>query len=91
MDAKPIWRASAFRREARSIAGLQSPHTVYLYDFGVSPDGRFYYVMEHAERDGAAAMVRDSVRCRPDGRYRFSRRCAGHSTRTTRAAWCTGT
>lgn len=35
-----------FKREADVIAGLQSPHTVYLYDFGVSQDGRFYYVME---------------------------------------------
>ena len=35
-----------FRREANVIAGLQSPHTVYLYDFGISQDGRFYYVME---------------------------------------------
>lgn len=35
-----------FRREANAIATLQSPHTIYLYDFGVSEDGRFYYVME---------------------------------------------
>jgi serine/threonine-protein kinase len=35
-----------FRREANMIASLQSPHTIYLYDFGVSPDGQFYYVME---------------------------------------------
>jgi serine/threonine-protein kinase len=35
-----------FKREANVIAGLQSPHTVYLYDFGVARDGRFYYVME---------------------------------------------
>jgi serine/threonine-protein kinase len=35
-----------FRREANAIATLQSPNTVYLYDFGVSHDGRFYYVME---------------------------------------------
>ena len=35
-----------FKREANVIASLQSPHTVYLYDFGVSQDGRFYYVME---------------------------------------------
>jgi eukaryotic-like serine/threonine-protein kinase len=35
-----------FKREANVIALLQSPHTVYLYDFGVSQDGRFYYVME---------------------------------------------
>jgi serine/threonine-protein kinase len=35
-----------FRREANVIAGLQSPHTVYLYDFGIARDGRIYYVME---------------------------------------------
>jgi serine/threonine-protein kinase len=35
-----------FRREANVIASLQSPHTIYLYDFGVSQDGQFYYVME---------------------------------------------
>jgi eukaryotic-like serine/threonine-protein kinase len=35
-----------FRREANVIAGLQSPHTIYLYDFGVSQSGEFYYVME---------------------------------------------
>jgi len=35
-----------FKREANVIANLKSPHTVYLYDFGVSQDGRFYYVME---------------------------------------------
>jgi serine/threonine-protein kinase len=35
-----------FKREANIIASLQSPNTVYLYDFGVSQDGHFYYVME---------------------------------------------
>jgi serine/threonine-protein kinase len=35
-----------FSREAQAIASLQSPHTVYLFDFGVSEDGSFYYVME---------------------------------------------
>jgi serine/threonine-protein kinase len=35
-----------FEREARAIAGLRSPHTVSLYDFGIAEDGRFYYVME---------------------------------------------
>jgi serine/threonine-protein kinase len=38
--------AARFRREATLIAKLQSPHTVYLYDFGVAQDGRFYYAME---------------------------------------------
>jgi eukaryotic-like serine/threonine-protein kinase len=38
--------AKRFQREANAIASLQSPHTVYLYDFGIARDGRFYYVME---------------------------------------------
>jgi serine/threonine-protein kinase len=35
-----------FRREATATARLCSPHTVTLYDFGVSETGAFYYVME---------------------------------------------
>lgn len=35
-----------FEREARATASLQSPNTVYLYDFGTARDGSFYYVME---------------------------------------------
>ena len=37
---------SRFEREAKATAGLRSPHTVQLYDFGRSDDGAFYYVME---------------------------------------------
>jgi eukaryotic-like serine/threonine-protein kinase len=35
-----------FRREAQAAAALHSPHTIQLYDFGVSSNGTFYYVME---------------------------------------------
>ena len=35
-----------FEREARATAALKSPHTVQLYDFGVTDDGSLYYVME---------------------------------------------
>ena len=35
-----------FEREAQATASLRSPHTIELYDFGVSDEGAFYYVME---------------------------------------------
>lgn len=35
-----------FGREAQATAALQSYHTINLYDFGVSDEGSFYYVME---------------------------------------------
>jgi eukaryotic-like serine/threonine-protein kinase len=35
-----------FRREAQVAAGLRSPHTIQLYDFGITRDQRLYYVME---------------------------------------------
>ena len=38
-----------FRREAQAAAVLRSPHTINLYDFGVTDDGVFYYVMELLE------------------------------------------
>jgi serine/threonine-protein kinase len=38
-----------FRREAEVAANLRSPHTVELYDFGVTEDQTFYLVMELLE------------------------------------------
>ena len=35
-----------FEREAQATAALASPHTIEVYDFGISADGTFYYVME---------------------------------------------
>lgn len=42
----PALRLRRFEREARATAGLSSPHTVQLYDFGVTDEGTLYYVME---------------------------------------------
>lgn len=38
--------AQRFRREAEAAASLRSPHTIQLYDFGLTRDHRFYLVME---------------------------------------------
>jgi hypothetical protein len=35
-----------FQREAEATAALHSAHTVALHDFGVTPEGVFYYAME---------------------------------------------
>jgi serine/threonine-protein kinase len=35
-----------FGREAQATAMMRSPHTIALYDFGLTDDGTFYYVME---------------------------------------------
>ena len=47
-----------FEREAQVIASLQSPHTVALYDFGVTDDGSLYYVMELLEGVNLERLVR---------------------------------
>jgi len=46
-----------FRREAEAAATLRSAHTIELYDFGVSDDGIFYYVMELLEGMDLEALV----------------------------------
>jgi serine/threonine-protein kinase len=35
-----------FTREVRTTASLRSPHTIQIYDFGITQEGAFYYVME---------------------------------------------
>jgi serine/threonine-protein kinase len=47
-----------FQREAQVTAGLRSPHTVQLYDFGVDDSGSFYYVMELLEGMDLHNMVK---------------------------------
>ena len=46
-----------FAREAHVTAELQSPHTVSLYDFGITDAGSFYYVMEHLRGIDLQRMV----------------------------------
>ena len=47
-----------FQREAEATAALHSSHTVALYDFGVTPEGAFYYVMELLDGLDLETLVR---------------------------------
>ncbi len=57
-DTSNVQRALArFEREAQVTASLQSPHTVELYDYGVSENGTLYYVMELLEGIDLESLV----------------------------------
>ena len=47
-----------FRREAEVVASLRSPHTVAVYDFGVTDDQTFYLVMELLVGTDLESLVR---------------------------------
>jgi serine/threonine-protein kinase len=52
-----LWR---FEREAQATAALSSPHTIRLFDFGVTADRTFYYVMELLDGRDLQSMVRET-------------------------------
>jgi serine/threonine-protein kinase len=59
-DAKTRESMTAqFEREAQATASLRSPHTINLYDFGVSETGAFYYVMELLVGRDMESLVRN--------------------------------
>ncbi len=51
-----------FRREAQVLASMRSRHTIGLFDFGVTDEGVFYYVMELLDGlDLESLVVRDGA------------------------------
>jgi tRNA A-37 threonylcarbamoyl transferase component Bud32 len=49
-----------FRREAQLCSQLSHPNTVEIYDYGMTPDGRWYYAMEYLEGISVENIVRQS-------------------------------
>jgi len=49
-----------FHREAEAAANLRSPHTVELFDFGITEDQTLYFVMELLEGVDLETLVRES-------------------------------
>ena len=47
-----------FEREAMATAALRSAHTIHIYDFGITEDGAFFYVMEFLEGMNLDTMIR---------------------------------
>ena len=48
-----------FEREAMAASGLQSPHTIRVFDFGASDDGVWFMAMENLEGVDLATLVDD--------------------------------
>jgi serine/threonine-protein kinase len=49
-----------FHREAEAAANLRSPHTVELFDFGITEDKTLYFVMELLDGQDLESLVKDS-------------------------------
>jgi serine/threonine-protein kinase len=56
-EARVILRR--FEREAQATAALNSPHTIHVFDYGITDDGTFYYVMELLSGRDLESLVRD--------------------------------
>ncbi len=48
-----------FEREAKALARLQSPHTIQIFDFGISESGDLFYVMELLDGIDLRQLVRN--------------------------------
>ena len=48
-----------FEREAQATAALSSPHTIQVFDFGITQEGTFYYVMELLAGRDLESLVRE--------------------------------
>jgi hypothetical protein len=48
-----------FEREAQATAALSSPHTIRIFDFGVTAERSFYYVMELLSGRDLDSLVRE--------------------------------
>jgi serine/threonine-protein kinase len=74
-----------FRREAQVAAGLRSPHTIQLYDFGITRDRRLYYVMELLDGCDLETLV-TRYGAQPAARVAYILRQACHSLAEAHAA-----
>ena len=67
-----------FEREAQATATLSSPHTIQVFDFGVTEERTFYYVMEMLSGRDLETLVREFGPL-PADRVMFLLRQVAHS------------
>ncbi len=75
-DARLILRR--FEREAQATAALSSPHTIQVFDYGMTKEGTFYYVMELLSGRDLESLVKEFGPL-PADRAMFLLRQACHS------------
>lgn len=66
-----------FEREVRATAKLTHPNTVQVFDYGHTPDGTFYYVMEHLPGLTLAELVARDGPLTPARAVHFLRQLCG--------------
>lgn len=76
---------SRFEREVRAAAGLTHWNTIDIYDYGRTPDGTFYYVMELLRGESLQRIV-DEHGPMPPGRVAHFLRQACHALREAHSA-----
>jgi serine/threonine-protein kinase len=58
-DAEARVMLRRFEREAQATSALSSPHTIQVFDFGITEEGTFYYVMELLAGRDLESLVRE--------------------------------
>ena len=58
--------AARFKNEAKAMARLSHPNIVTVYDFGETPDGLLYFVMEFVEGLDVSRMLKEQGRLHCD-------------------------
>ena len=78
MKAEARTALRRFEREAQATSALSSPHTIQVFDFGMTDEGTFYYVMELLAGRDLESLVREFGPI-PASRVVFLLRQAAHS------------
>jgi serine/threonine protein kinase len=80
-----------FEREAQTIAQLRSPHTVTLFDFGITDEGLFYYVMELLDGVDTDTLIRRFGPIPAERVVHILRQMCHSLSEPNRAGWCIAT